>query len=459
MWYPAKAAFRAGRVGDDKDGTQWDAAKVGDYSAAFGVDTKASGFVATAMGDETTASGFADTAMGSNTTASGGQATAMGNETIASGGHATAMGNGTTASGLNATAMGNGTTADTDNSLSLGECNSINTTNDGTLLAVGNGSYDFNSDDCSSTSDVLVLDQNGDLSIDGVFNDELSTYAGHFQTSESGSDKSGHAVLVENAGGDGSDGLAIQTGSISGPPDVLDNFVTFYDGDGNGVGSIEGNGSGGIDYTSGGADFAEELPVAQDAEPPAPAEIVGVRGGTASLNTDAADRVMIASTAPIMTGNAEPGPKAEKGRRVAVAFVGQVPAKVRGTAEPGDLIVASGEDDGTARAVDPADYRRSEHGPIAGQAWSAKPAEEIGEVTVAVGLGRSGAVAEQLAKQRTTNQKQQAQIEDLKTRLAALEAERAPSTLAGLTGSGTGLLLAFLLGGLFGAGLFFRRRS
>src|SRR6056297_788060 len=39
MWYPAKAAFRAGRVGLFKDGTQWNATKVGDYSVAFGVDT------------------------------------------------------------------------------------------------------------------------------------------------------------------------------------------------------------------------------------------------------------------------------------------------------------------------------------------------------------------------------------------------------------------------------------
>jgi hypothetical protein len=231
MWYPAKAAFRAGRVGDDKDGTQWDAAKVGDYSAAFGVDTKASGPRATAVGD--------------------------------------------------------GTTAATPNSLSLGECNSTNQSDDGTLLAVGTGSYNFSNANCGSTEDAFTVDKSGNLAIDGVFTDDPSTYAGHLRKSESGSSKSGHAVLVENAGGSNSDGLAVQTGADDSPGDV-DNFVTFYDGDGSGVGSIEGNGSGGIDYTSGGADFAEELPVAQDAEPPAPAEIVGVRGGTASLDTDGA---------------------------------------------------------------------------------------------------------------------------------------------------------------------------
>ena len=235
MWYPAKGAFRVGNV----DGSQWDATNVGFLSVALGRNTKASGIRATAMGNKTEASDF------------------------------------------DATAMGLGTTAATEASLALGKYNSANTSDDFTLLVAGNGTGD------SDRSDALVLDQNGDLSIDGVFNDELSTYARHFQKSESGSDKSGHAVLVENAGGDGSDGLAIQTGSNSSPAG-LDNFVTFYDGDGNGVGSIEGNGSDGIDYTSGGADFAEELPVAQDAEPPAPAEIIGVRGGTASLDTDGA---------------------------------------------------------------------------------------------------------------------------------------------------------------------------
>jgi hypothetical protein len=181
MWYPEKAAFRAGRVGLNKDGTQWDAAKVGDYSVAFGLDTKASGFAATAMGEETTASGPQATAMGTATTASGTDATAMGQETTASGlfatsmgllttasgRQATAMGQETTASGISATAMGDGTTAATDRSLSIGECNDANNTSArfGTLLAVGNGSYDFTSESCTSTSDALVLDDRGNLTV------------------------------------------------------------------------------------------------------------------------------------------------------------------------------------------------------------------------------------------------------------------------------------------------------
>jgi hypothetical protein len=54
---------------------------------------------------------------------------------------------------------------------------------------------------------------------------------------------------------------------------------------------------------------------------------------------------------------------------------------------------------------------------------------------------------------------QQREIDRLKARLAALETGRSPSAIAGLTGTSDSLLLAFLLGGLFGAGLLWRRQG
>jgi len=155
MWYPAKAAFRAGRVFDNTafgvgvDGrTFWDAANVGKYSVAFGnntiasgdvsfaaglntvasaanstafgVGTEASGSAATAMGDQTTANAANATAMGLKTTASGIESTALGAETVASEAQATAMGDGTTASGPNATAMGGGSIASGGSATAMG---------------------------------------------------------------------------------------------------------------------------------------------------------------------------------------------------------------------------------------------------------------------------------------------------------------------------------------------------
>jgi hypothetical protein len=140
MWYPAKAAFRAGDVGKRTSANdQWNDENVGQSSVALGRDTKASGFsslatgsltsasglTSTAMGDFTIASGETAMAMGKGTNASGDVSTAMGDNTIASGDFSTAMGidteaigntsvsmgNGTEASGTAATAMGKGTTA------------------------------------------------------------------------------------------------------------------------------------------------------------------------------------------------------------------------------------------------------------------------------------------------------------------------------------------------------------
>jgi hypothetical protein len=74
MWYPGKAAFRAGSV----SGTQWDDASVGSYSTAMGGNTTASGDYSTAMGGFTSASGQLSTAIGYVATASGAASTAMG---------------------------------------------------------------------------------------------------------------------------------------------------------------------------------------------------------------------------------------------------------------------------------------------------------------------------------------------------------------------------------------------
>ena len=88
MWYPGKAAFRAGFVDSD----EWNNSNVGNQSMAFGRETTASGQASTAMGRNTTASGRQSTAMGSFTTASGEESTAMGDNTTASGSGSMAAG-------------------------------------------------------------------------------------------------------------------------------------------------------------------------------------------------------------------------------------------------------------------------------------------------------------------------------------------------------------------------------
>lgn len=102
MWYPDKAAFRAGFVISNL----WDADSIGYYSSAFGESTTASGYASNAMGSSTTASGYYSIAMGAFNIASNTASNAMGFNTSASGRSSTAMGEGTIASSCYATALG-----------------------------------------------------------------------------------------------------------------------------------------------------------------------------------------------------------------------------------------------------------------------------------------------------------------------------------------------------------------
>ncbi|WP_353185717.1 tail fiber domain-containing protein [Parapedobacter lycopersici] len=103
MWYPEKAAFRAGYVGSFGS-AYWDATNVGYYSFAAGNNTRAVGENSVALGLATTASGDESVALGNNGTASSDRAFAF---------------NGT-ASGVGAVAIGSGAQATNDDALAMG---------------------------------------------------------------------------------------------------------------------------------------------------------------------------------------------------------------------------------------------------------------------------------------------------------------------------------------------------
>ena len=116
MWFPGKAAFRAGRA----QVQEWDDSNVGEYSVALGWGTRASGEADTALGYFTAAAGSASISMGAGTLASGNASTAMGSGSLASGDSSTAMGQDSTASGFVSTALGNTTIASGGGSLAGG---------------------------------------------------------------------------------------------------------------------------------------------------------------------------------------------------------------------------------------------------------------------------------------------------------------------------------------------------
>jgi hypothetical protein len=166
MWYPGKAAFRAGYVFS----TYWDKDNIGKYSAALCYDNEASGNYSFAAGAGNNATGSASTAMGSNTTASGGSSTAMGDNTLASNYNSTAMGGSTVASGQYSTAMGAGTTASGNSSTAMGE-GSIASGNSSTAmgqntLALGNASTSIGNISVASGYAAIAMGENAGASAD-----------------------------------------------------------------------------------------------------------------------------------------------------------------------------------------------------------------------------------------------------------------------------------------------------
>ncbi len=130
LWYPAKAAFRAGRVGS----SQWDAAAIGNYSFAVGRDVTAREDHSVALGQSTLSNashslaggylsqteGIYSFAYGYNCRTSGAQGTALGFGTVAGGAAASALGWLTEATGKGSLAAGYTTLAEGDYSVAMG---------------------------------------------------------------------------------------------------------------------------------------------------------------------------------------------------------------------------------------------------------------------------------------------------------------------------------------------------
>lgn len=173
MWYPDKAAFRAGMV----QGTQWNKENIGNLSVAMGVNSIASGVASTALGNSTAtgdfsvamgtgnASGGASVAMGLASIASGNNSLSMGYYSIASGAISTAIGFYTNASGDHSTASGYYTTAPSAYETAIGIFNENYTPANPTgwndndrLFVIGNGSS-------MSRSNAITVLKNGNMGI------------------------------------------------------------------------------------------------------------------------------------------------------------------------------------------------------------------------------------------------------------------------------------------------------
>lgn len=151
----------------------------------------------------------------------------------------------------------------------------------------------------------------------------------------------------------------------------------------------------GVEFSSGGADYAEWLPMLNSKEKMSYGDVVGVKNGQISKSFIDADHYMVISKAPLVVGNSPSSidsKEFEKTHRK-VAFLGQVPVKVRGDVSPGDYILISGYGDGLAMAVAPELMLTKDFERIVGVAWEGKTVNErlapYTFINTAIGLNRN----------------------------------------------------------------------
>lgn len=167
----------------------------------------------------------------------------------------------------------------------------------------------------------------------------------------------------------------------------------------------------GVVYSSSAGDYAEylELTDYNDFQKIIPAQVVGVKGGKISLNTDDSDKIMVVSTNPAVVGKA-PSKENEK-KFKAVAFMGQVPVFVLNKAKIGDYIIPSGNNDGYAMAKSKDMMKIDDYKNIIGIAWEETNSSKL--INVVVGINTNDVVG--------VIKEQQSKITDLESRLTKIE--------------------------------------
>ncbi len=182
----------------------------------------------------------------------------------------------------------------------------------------------------------------------------------------------------------------------------------------------------GVTYSSGSADYAEWLERAYPEEEISAGDIVAVNGGKITKYTEKAQQFMAISTNPAILGNVPTDGNVSNMEKV--AFMGQIPVKVRGIVLIGDYILPSGLHDGIGIAVSPDEITAEQYRKIVGVAWSNSFLEKgISYINMAIGLN-SNDVSILAAKQEkkikeleNQNIAMEKKFKSLEDRLSALE--------------------------------------
>ncbi len=175
----------------------------------------------------------------------------------------------------------------------------------------------------------------------------------------------------------------------------------------------------GVTYESGSADYAEWLERSNESEHISAGDIVGVNSGKISKYTKNAQQYLVISTKPAILGNMPMDGKTDLYEKV--AFMGQIPVKVRGIVFSGDYILPSGMNDGTGIAVSPNEILANQYREIVGVAWSNAIVDNgVTLINMAIGLNAND-VANLAVKQETKINNLENNFNSLEQRLLALE--------------------------------------
>lgn len=196
--------------------------------------------------------------------------------------------------------------------------------------------------------------------------------------------------------------LALQTADLA---KVSANLILFDD-------NVEAEF--GVTFASGAEDYAEYLPKQDPKESFMPGELVGLKNGFITKQTEGADQIMVISHNPAMLGGI---PKeGTEDQYEMVAFMGQIPTRIIGEVEAGDYILPSGYANGlgigkSKTEMKPADYKK-----VLGVAWETSKGKPLSVVNVAIGLNTND-LAEVVDQQEQQLKAQEEEISQLKAQL------------------------------------------
>ena len=291
-------------------------------------------------------------------------------------------------------------------------------------IVIAGPNLSIDSDIVAINSDSVTIDSNAgnieftasgvgndiNLTVDGIVylrhssnNSALILYDDHLEVlannQGSGSLTEYAASITNSWNSSNADVLYLRT-FYSGASGSGNNFIVFFDGNTgtNDIGSIEGDGAGGISLNSGGADYAEWIIINDESEWSEYLHLkennmLGIPEGTlvwiknSKIHRNEIGTPMIITNRAIVCGNSPKNsfykPSSKIGEKV--SFIGQVPVIVEGVVKDGDYLIPKLGANHCV-AIDKTQITFEQYKSCIGTAWGNSDGSGISKVNCAVGI-------------------------------------------------------------------------